>query len=182
MIAIKNSNIVNLYKYVHQGPYVYLMMELCRSNLEEFLKENKDVPSSKLHDIAFGMINAVNCCHANGISHGDIKPSNFLFDFNGRIKICDFGLAQKSLHEQIYTNLSGTMMFLAPEVIQRLPFDAFAADIWSLGVSLYCVFASTYPWQYASKYELASSILLGKYDETLVNDVFFRQIIKNASM
>ena len=45
--------------------------------------------------------------HKRGIVHHDIKPDNILFSSDGRLKIGDFGVANR---------LAGTAPYLAPEM------------------------------------------------------------------
>jgi len=39
------------------------------------------------------MVRGVHYLHMKGISHRDIRPSNFMVDFKGRILLGDLGLA-----------------------------------------------------------------------------------------
>lgn len=177
MVMVKSSYIVNLYKYYNFGPYIYLLMEFCPSSIDNILKETKDFQTERIQRIAYGMALAVKGCHQFGFSHGDIKPSNFLLDSYDRVKICDFGLAHKSLHQEETTEWSGTLVFLAPEVIRFRPYDAFAADIWSLGVSLYMVATGQYPWNIHSSKEMVKNIMSANYDDKFILDPLLKNVI-----
>lgn len=177
MISIREKNIVPLYQYYKYGSYVYLLMELCNSSIDDFINSNVALSDEKLIEIAIGCIDAVNSCHKNGIYHGDIKPSNFLLDQYGRIKICDFGLSEKIAPETSRINWNGTLVFFSPERILVQPHDPYAADIWALGVTLYWIATKQYPFCITNKNKLAQEIILGEYDESLIHNEFLRDII-----
>jgi serine/threonine protein kinase len=40
---------------------------------------------------------------------------------------------------------TGTLEYMAPEVLQGLPYDPQPADIWSIGVILFCMLSGTFP-------------------------------------
>lgn len=76
--------------------------------------------------------------HHNHVIHRDIKPSNLLLGDDGRLRIADFGVCNE-FHgaEDIWLdNTVGTPAFLAPEALVG-KFSGKAADVWSMGVTLY---------------------------------------------
>jgi serine/threonine protein kinase len=75
--------------------------------------------------------------------HRDIKPSNILIDSNNNPKIIDFGRAAKlSQAGEKLKGSEGTYHFMAPEMLHehdKSGYDATLCDIWSLGVTFYCI-------------------------------------------
>lgn len=71
--------------------------------------------------------------HNQGIVHLDLKPQNVWILKGGKIKIGDFGLAQR---EGKWEEFKGTIEYMAPEVIIGEGVDR-RADIYSFGIMLY---------------------------------------------
>jgi serine/threonine protein kinase len=82
------------------------------------------------------IIECVHFLHERNVIHRDLKPANILLSdgINGRfVKLADFGLSV--IHEfidQSHTQASGTIKYMAPEVIDSRKYDL-KADIFSLG-------------------------------------------------
>nr|CAD2149365.1 unnamed protein product [Meloidogyne enterolobii] len=64
----------------------------------------------------------------------DIKPSNFLVNSFGEVKLADFGVS-KQMAQSIAWSYVGTKVYMAPERINGNVYNV-ASDIWSLGISL----------------------------------------------
>ena len=129
MIAINSSSIVPLYHYYYFNEYVYLLMEYCPGSVDKLVvssrQSSEPLSLDKIYYIAHGMASSLSECHHKEIIHGDVKPSNFLIDKYGRIKICDFGLSHKKIIGQNDSKYAGTLLYLAPEVLMRKPYDAY---------------------------------------------------------
>jgi len=68
--------------------------------------------------------------------HRDIKVDNILFGKEGTIKLADFGTAvQLTISHLKRTTLAGTPYYMAPELIQRLPYSE-KVDVWSIGITV----------------------------------------------
>ncbi|KAF9786696.1 kinase-like protein [Thelephora terrestris] len=84
--------------------------------------------------------------HSHSIAHRDIKPSNVLITEVCQVKLIDFGIAWTSSNENdgdlwpetqtnMYTEVA-TGPYRAPELLfGPKTYDAFAADMWSLGAT-----------------------------------------------
>jgi serine/threonine protein kinase len=110
-----------------------------------------------------------------GVSHGDIKLENILFD-NRRtrnVKLTDFGLAayitqhDKNNEPCLVYRHRGTPAYAAPEVIAHLSADGGykgdKADIWSSGVVLFVLLCGYMPFEARTFPEMRTAVVEGKY-------------------
>ena len=66
---------------------------------------------------------------------------NVLLDASWVAKLTDFGFAKKISDKSNKVTMSstfcGTMPYESPQVLKRRPYNAFKADIWSMGVTIF---------------------------------------------
>ena len=82
---------------------------------------------------------ALDCAHAQGLVHRDVKPSNILLDSRGNCLLADFGIAKILEGADTLTatgGLVGTPKYMSPEQGLGQEVDR-RSDIYSLGVILY---------------------------------------------
>ncbi|KAH8650249.1 kinase-like domain-containing protein [Tricladium varicosporioides] len=104
--------------------------------------------------------------HLEGIIHRDIKPANLLLTEDRRVKIADFGVSYFGRHireGEVKGNTVGTPAFFAPELcctdldVQQ-PRVTEQIDIWSLGVTLYCLIYARIPFMAVDEFQLFRAI------------------------
>mmetsp|Transcript_777 Transcript_777/g.821 ORF Transcript_777/g.821 Transcript_777/m.821 type:complete len:464 (-) Transcript_777:2156-3547(-) len=131
-----------------------LVFPYCPVDLHEVLeirRQNFQQPLAFcfLKTILRDVFEAIAHCHDNGIIHRDIKPGNLLVSSNGRIILCDFGLAKPFLsfeeeeNKQIATDKNinvekglCTLYYRPPEVLLGGSSDFPSVDMWSAGIVL----------------------------------------------
>jgi len=124
---------------------------------------------------------ALECLHSKGIIYRDLKPENILLDYEGHIKLTDFGLSKDSLKGEMITHtFCGTPEYLAPEVLQQQGHGK-AVDWWSFGTLLYEMMTGLPPFYNQNlniMYEriLHAPIPLPKYLSKEARSIFFRII------
>lgn len=62
--------------------------------------------------------------HDKKVVHGDIKLTNMMIDSNRQVRIIDFGYSScLSSKDDMIANYSGTPVYLAPEIIRKIPYN-----------------------------------------------------------
>ncbi|PIA47742.1 hypothetical protein AQUCO_01400386v1 [Aquilegia coerulea] len=83
-------------------------------------------------DVCYGM----EYLHQNDIIHRDLKTANLLMDTENVVKVADFGVARFQSQGGEMTAETGTYRWMAPEVINHLPYDQ-KVDVFSFAIVLW---------------------------------------------
>ena len=178
MQKVESVHIVNLYKYYYFGPFVYMLMEFCPQTLKQALTlcPNSDRYTHILR-LTYGVLQAIKVCHDHHIAHSDIKPNNFLIDYYGRVKVCDFGLSMVFEDNMKSSIFKGSHIFMAPEIFNCLPYNPFQADIWSLGVTFYYFATMQYPFEGNNLKDLTFAIKNLEFNAELIEENDYRNLV-----
>lgn len=176
---IDESNVVSLYQFLKFKDSIYVLMEYCPFDLERLFKIRPKLNDHDLYDYIKQIVLAVKTCHDRRIAHCDIKPSNFMVDKYGRVKLGDFGLATflDGTNCKVY---KGTKLFMAPEIFCKKTYNPIMADIWALGVSIYFMATHTYPFFGNDNIELCKMIVSGIYSDGFIEDNLLRHLISRC--
>lgn len=94
------------------------------------------------------MAEALDYIHSKEFIHRDICPRNFICTKDlSEIKLIDFGLTVPATKPFMTPgNRTGTPLYMSPEIVRRRSTDK-RVDIFSLGVTFYCMLTFAHPWQ-----------------------------------
>lgn len=79
------------------------------------------------------------------IYHRDIKPENIMIDENGTVKLIDWELCSFT---EFSARRVGTAEYMSEEVFRGEIYECKKSDIWSLGVSMFCLATGARPYTY----------------------------------
>lgn len=127
------------------------------------------------------LICGIGYMHSVGYAHRDLKLENILFDSEtGQIKIIDFGFSLKTKEDSRLDVYCGTPHYMDPDIAKKVPYLAFAADIWAAGVILYIVYVGKLPFFGEFEGDLFRKIQNGKYTSvpSEIGDVHVRSLFQ----
>lgn len=101
------------------------------------------------------MVSALAFVHHHRICHLDFSLENLLVDHLGDLKLNDFGVARQISSDSAEPHQlpgyrhekPGKLRYMAPEVLLGLPFNGFQADMFALGVTLFCMLTAHLPFE-----------------------------------
>ena len=133
-----HPRIVQIYDYGEDSELAYIVMELVNGkSLREHILSGAKFSVHQIGEIIRPLLDGLGYAHAEGVVHRDIKPSNVLINNDGRIKICDFGIAHTESSELTQLgDVLGTPYYMSPEQFLGQPIDA-RTDIYAVGVIAY---------------------------------------------
>jgi serine/threonine protein kinase len=159
--ALNHPNIVHLYSVEDTEGLLFITMELVQGRtLRELLHESAPLPLSRVMSFTLQMAEALQCAHAAGVVHRDLKPGNVMITDDGRVKILDFGVAKllkqtpawnaeaitHAVDEASTGMMVGTAGYMSPEQALGRTLDA-RTDLFALGVILFEMATGTTPFQ-----------------------------------
>ena len=145
LARVNHPNIATLYDTGRENDTDYLVMEDIQGiTLMDRIQTGR-LPIAEVLSLAVQISEGLAAAHERGIIHRDLKPGNMRFTPDGRLKILDFGLAERSAGpSQLGTTITatqgqemgGTIPYMAPEQLRGQPADQ-RSDLWSFGAVLY---------------------------------------------
>lgn len=122
------------------GLYYFAMEFVPGETAREIVKRDGPFAEKRALELAAEALDALAYIHRHKLIHRDIKPENFLIAQDGRLKICDFGLAKSQEVEEKgaregYT--LGTPYYMSPEQIAGERILDIRSDLYSLGATLF---------------------------------------------
>lgn len=147
MKKVHHENIVKLYDVYQTSNNMYIITQLCDSDLSSYLENNgkdKSLPEADAKRLLKQIMKGAKYLHSNGIIHRDLKPANILIK-NGVCKISDFGFAKNLGQATIMRSIVGTPLYMSPQLLKGIKYTS-KSDLWSIGLIYYEMLHGRTPW------------------------------------
>uniref|UniRef100_UPI00358F9A61 serine/threonine-protein kinase Sgk2-like isoform X2 n=1 Tax=Myxine glutinosa TaxID=7769 RepID=UPI00358F9A61 len=136
--SLRHPFLVALHCSFQTADKLYLVLDYANGGELFFhLQRVGSFPEARVRFYAAEITSAIGFLHSINIIYRDLKPENILLDSEGHIKLTDFGLCKEGLRPKGTTStFCGTAEYLAPEILQKQPYDR-TVDWWCLGSVTY---------------------------------------------
>lgn len=146
--------------FKHKSRFYIVLQYANAGDLTDYLSNvvnNCYMPEEAARLVFKKVAKAISHLHKLRIYHRDIKMMNVFVHkrTSGEFKFMlgDFGTSCILEHDEMMSDMQGTMLWMAPEVINKEP-NGLKADIWSLGVLLHGLICGEPPFEGSSYVDL----------------------------
>lgn len=145
---LNHPNILHVIETIEDYSTIFIVMEKLEGyDLSYYLKHQGIFGVTQTCEILYQVAMALDHANnqiSNGIIHRDVKLSNIVMDYDGHVKLTDFGIA--STKENVSEHYEGTVLYMAPELLQGKPIDH-RVDIYALGITAYAMLTGKTPFR-----------------------------------
>ncbi len=136
---LEHPHIVPLYASGIEDGVPWMALRLVPGGTMQEQLESKSLGRSQGIALFLQVARALDCAHAQGVIHRDLKPQNLLIGLGGEVYLADFGIARLVEGGTALTgtgSVLGTPLYMAPEQAQGQAIGP-ACDIYALAVMLF---------------------------------------------
>jgi serine/threonine protein kinase len=150
-LAVRHPHLVRVVRARVRAaePFFAVMERVPGRSLRRVLNERGWLPAPLVGTIARQVAGALTALHDAGFVHGDIKPENLHVGPGRRATLLDLGFAHRpgEIAELLGAGyVLGTANYVAPELCDTPGSDGPAADVFSLGVTLFELLTGNLPY------------------------------------
>lgn len=170
MKKVRHKNVVQFIGACTRPPVLCIITEFMHGgSIFDFLYNRRG--NFQLPDvirIASDVSKGMNYLHQINIVHRDLKTANLLMD-DQVVKVADFGVARVKDQSGVMTAETGTYRWMAPEVIEHLPYDH-RADVFSFGIVLWELLTGKLPYEDMTPLQAAVAVVQKDLRPTIAVD------------
>ena len=148
MFSIKHPFIISIITTFKTKDFLFFLLEYIDGiSLRYYMMNNPKRELRNLNEAKFflgTMALVLNYLQKQKIIHRDLKPENIMIDYNGYLKVIDFGIAIDITGKDYTSSTIGTFHYMAPEVIKGYNYNN-SVDYWSVGIIAYELFYGRLP-------------------------------------
>ncbi len=146
---LNHPNIVTIYDVGDERDLAFIAMDYIPGcDMSAFVKEEDLLPAKTAINCIIKVAIALDYAHKQGVVHRDIKPGNIIYNQeNDLIKVTDFGIARIMDTANTRTGtILGSPAYMSPEQLSGSKVNG-AADLFSLGVTLFQFLTGEFPFK-----------------------------------
>ncbi len=164
---LTHHNIVGVHDVIeHDGRPWIVMQYVPYPSLHEVIRDRGPLPAGPAAQAGLQVLSALRAAHAAGVMHRDVKPANVLLGPEGKVVLADFGLAVLDTGPgmTVTGQVVGSPAYMAPERARGERATP-AADLWSLGATLYAAAEGRAPFQRTSTVAVLTALVTEDPDQ-----------------
>lgn len=147
--GLTHDNIMKVYSLEKTDENYFIVMEYVPGDsLQSMLDRSSKCDFDHTAYVFLRVCDALQYAHAKGIIHLDIKPANILVGPQGRVKLCDFGIARMAINNVTTATqrlVTGSVGYMPPEQFRGRKYVSPKSDIYALGATFYSAITGEVP-------------------------------------
>jgi len=164
LARVRHENVVSVHGADVRDGVAGLWMEFVHGQtIDQIVKTRGPMGAREAASVGLHVARALGAIHAAHLLHCDVKAQNVVREATGRVVLMDLG-AGRPLPEDMDSGaeVTGTPLYMAPELFQAGALASSATDVYALGVLLFYVTTGTFPVKGQSHKELKDAHLNGR--------------------
>jgi serine/threonine-protein kinase len=149
LARIRHEHVVTVYGADVTDGVAGIWMELVHGHtLDNIVKAEGPMSAREAAAVGVDVARALGAVHAAGVLHCDIKAQNVVREASGRVVVTDLsaGRVAADYHDSdTVSDVTGTPLYMAPELFRSGSKSTTATDIYAFGVLMYFLLSGKFP-------------------------------------